>query len=105
MSSKRRPTLRLVWLESFIVAAEHLSVTKAAKALGGKQSTISRDLIDLEGWLGRALFTGDIPKVLTPYGESFLPTAMEVVRVLQEARAKPDIAVKQKPVSAADIKL
>lgn len=105
LSKKRRSTLRLVWLESFIAAAEHLSVTKAAEALNTAQSTVSRDLADLDAWLGRALSTNDTPFVLSSSGKSFLPTAKTVVAMLDDARAKPGNAIKHTLVSAADIKL
>lgn len=86
MSKKRIETLKLFWIEAFLAVHEHGSFEKAGTALACDQSTITRSVTNLEGWLRSPLFNDDIPRALTQYGFNFIPTAKEVVRLLITAR-------------------
>lgn len=52
MSSLRIESLRLVWLEAFLMVTEKENVSAAARAMGVDQSTISRYMKALEEWAG-----------------------------------------------------
>ena len=103
MSAQRVDSLRLVWLQAFIKVAECLSHSVAAEELSWDQSTVSRYIKRLEEWLGKELFTGFVPPVLTKHGKVFLPVAMEVLKLLNNSRTKA-AANRKRPVTPARAK-
>ncbi len=104
MSKSRIGGLRLIWLEAFLLVAEHENYTEAAKAMGCDQSTVSRYVYNLEAWLHRVLTTHTLPFALTEHGRQFVSTAKEVRRLLNMSRADVTmIAPSAPPISASDI--
>lgn len=55
MSSLRVETLRLSWLEAFIAVVDNENISEAARELGVNQSTVTRYMQELQGWLGKDL--------------------------------------------------
>lgn len=80
--------LRVVWLETFVNVAEGAKRTNTAEDLGLNQGTVTKHIQQLEQWLGgKMLFHANVSTKLLPDGETFLPIAKEVLRLLDEARA------------------
>lgn len=76
-------------LTSFVVAAEHGSLSKAARHTGVRISTISRQISELESELGEPLLVRTGRGVrLTPAGEVFLERARFILRELEAAIAE-----------------
>lgn len=75
--------LPLVALRTFSVVAESGSITSAAETLGVTHSAVSKQVKNLERWLGQPLFTLDGKRlVLTPFGDILsqkLNTAFEEI--------------------------
>lgn len=106
MSNKRISSLRFFALEAFLAAAEAGDQRQAAAQLGVDRSSISRNITDLETWLGKLLFTDDLPRELTADGLAFLPVAQEIVRLLYDAQAPRNLPPEQpKKLSAKDLKI
>lgn len=79
-------------IRSFLAVTQTLNFTNAAKQNGVPQSTISRQISDLEGQLNVKLFYRTKRDVqLTEEGRTFLPYAVEML----EAAKKGAYAVKQ----------
>lgn len=73
--------IELRQLRYLVLAAQSGSFSRAAKRLGIKQSTLSRQLLALEKRLGIEVFERlSRGAVLTPAGQSYLRTAERVVR-------------------------
>lgn len=69
----------------FLILAEQLSFSKAAKKLGITQSALSRHIKQLEEDLNYPLFFRTTQKIeLTPYGAAFLPHAAAIVKHREE---------------------
>ncbi|WOF24027.1 LysR family transcriptional regulator [Microbacterium betulae] len=70
----RRPEITLTQLHYFVAAAEHLSMTEAARDFFVAQSAVSAAIAQLEQLLGAQLFIRQRAKgiVLTPAGLQFL---------------------------------
>lgn len=84
--------MHLNQLTSFLAVSKILNFTGAARQLGVPQSTISRQINDLESQLGVRLFYRTKRDVqLTDEGRVFLPYAQEIV----DAARKGTYAVKQ----------
>lgn len=84
--------MNLNQIKSFLSVCQTLNFTKAAKQNGVPQSTISRQINDLEQQLGVKLFYRTKRDVhLTEEGRTFLPYAREIL----EAATKGTYAVKQ----------
>lgn len=81
--------LRLIWVEAFIAVADSESQLLAATRLRISQPMVSRHIRDLERWLQKTLFKYKVPAVLNEEGKKFLPTARQVVRLLEESRTFP----------------
>ena len=74
------------YLHTFIQAALSSSFTRAAKDLNYSQSTVTMHIQRLEEELGFSLFEKIGRKnYLTPAGEAFLPTALEITSALRKA--------------------
>ena len=95
--------MRLAWIESLVAVAEHGSFSVAARYLGCHQSVVSRNVEQLQKWLRRQLIASYPPVKLTDDGQSFLPVAMEVIRLLNESRAP--LPPPRPRISAKDIKI
>jgi DNA-binding transcriptional LysR family regulator len=103
--------LSLVWVEAFVEVAKSTKRTAAAAQLGITQGTITKHLHDLERWLGKLLVVdGSVPARLTTHGEEFLPVALQILALLEEAR-RPAALIEttptppRPPVSAKHIKV
>jgi hypothetical protein len=87
-------------LQAFLKVAEGASHTAAGEQLDWSQSTISRYIKRLEEWLGKELFIGFAPPVLTKHGRAFLPVATDVLELLTKSRTQ-EAANRKRPVSPA----
>jgi len=75
----------------FVVVAEHLSFTRAARQLNIDQPWLSRQVMQLEEQLGFSLFDRSSLRVaLTPEGAEFLDRARSVVDAAQSLRQKAE---------------
>lgn len=73
-------------LQAFEAAASHMSFTRAAEDLGVTQSGISRQIKNLEDYLGMPLFERSGPRlVLTESGMSYYRDVSQMLDSLQEA--------------------
>ena len=76
-------------LECFLVMAEELHYTKAANRLHVSQPSLSYSISELEKELSLPLFVRkDNRTFLTRYGESLLPYAAEVMKLVNEMQLK-----------------
>lgn len=66
-------------LEYFLVAAEELNFTKAAKKLFISQQSLSSHISKLENDLGVGLFNRTVPLTLTPAGKSLVKNASKIL--------------------------
>ncbi len=90
--------MHLNQINSFLAISQTLNFTSAARQLGIPQSTISRQINDLESQLGVRLFHRTKRNVeLTNEGRTFLPYAREI----SEAASKGSYAVRQLHEGAA----
>jgi len=72
-------------LRYFIVTAEEMNFTKAAKRLFISQQSLSNHIAKLEDHFGVRLFDRNTPLTLTDAGESLLRSARKILNVKQEA--------------------
>lgn len=72
-------------LKYFIVAAEELNFTKAAKKLFISQQSLSSHISKLENDLGVELFNRTAPLTLTPAGKSFLKNATRLLDMKEQS--------------------
>jgi LysR family transcriptional regulator, glycine cleavage system transcriptional activator len=87
MDARRFPPLNT--LRGFEAAARHLSFTLAARELHVTQGAISRQVRELERFLGRALFRRMTRRIaLTPDGRDFLATVERALFEIEEATSK-----------------
>lgn len=92
MSTNGSLAMHLNQIKSFITVSQVLNFTNAARQNGVPQSTISRQINDLEQQLGVKLFYRTRRDVrLTQEGRAFLPYAQEIL----DAAKKGAFAVKQ----------
>ena len=82
-------------LRSFEVSARHLSFTRAAKELNVQQPAVSRQVAELERWLGQPLFIRRKPRLeLTNQGQilfSAISSGFEQIsQALKSIRRLPD---------------
>lgn len=80
---------RLQWLDTFVRLARTRNQPDVAREIGSSQATVSRQVAELERWLGRLLVSGASPVRLTDDGERFAPIAAEVLERLRGAQADP----------------
>lgn len=85
-------TLRVAWLEAFVLSVHYGKQTAAAAAMGVSQGTISKHIENLETWYGRdarrfLLLPNMWPPTLTDDGKAFIPVAERAVAALSELRA------------------
>lgn len=73
------------YFKEFLILAENLSFSKAAKSIGINQSALSRHIKQLEDELGVPLFNRTTQKIeLTSYGVAFIPCADSILQKLTE---------------------
>jgi LysR family glycine cleavage system transcriptional activator len=76
----------LNWLKTFVVAAQLLNFTSAAKDLNMTQSAVSQQIKLLESHLGQALFHRQHKKLtLTNTGMAYLPTVLQALEAIQRS--------------------
>lgn len=76
-------------LECFVQVAGNLSFRRAAEELHLSQPTVSKQVAGLESELGGPLFVRTTRSVmLTALGESFLPDAQEILRLVYSAAGR-----------------
>lgn len=84
-SEPARPRFDPVLLQSFVAVVEARSFTRAARALGLRQSTVSQHVARLEAAAGRRLIVRDTHRVVpTPDGDALVDFARRVLEA--EAR-------------------
>ncbi len=77
-----------LWLRSFVAVAQSGSVTRAAERVHRTQSAVSTHLQQLEASVGARLAERSTRRLaLTEAGERFLPHAMRLLALQDEARA------------------
>jgi DNA-binding transcriptional LysR family regulator len=76
--------LELRHLRVFVTVVEQGSHSRAARALGISQSTVSETLSALERTLGTALFRKTKGSLLTPSGDALLPYARRILGLTSE---------------------
>lgn len=72
-------------LEYFLVAAEELNFTKAAKKLFISQQSLSSHISKLEHDLGAELFNRTVPLILTPAGKSLVKNATQILKLKEQS--------------------
>ena len=73
-------------LKAFEAAARHMSVTRAAAELCVTQGAVSRQILNLENWLGIALFERVKQRlVLTQAGQTYLAQIRPSLLALETA--------------------
>lgn len=78
--------LELRHLRALLAVVEHGGYTRAARALGLAQSTVSESVLALERILGTAVLDrAKRPAVLTPTGKALLPFARRMLALEREA--------------------
>lgn len=83
--------LKTVWLEAFVAIAANGTQEAAAAELGVKQTSVSRYVSALEGWLHKALLNPLVPGQLWPGADDFLVTAIDVLLELKDARGTSSV--------------
>jgi LysR family glycine cleavage system transcriptional activator len=90
MSQRRLPPLNL--LRGFDAAARHLSFTKAADELNVTQGAISRQVKDLEVYLGQALFVRHIRRIeLTDAGRQLSQATSSLLDELEQVTGSLEV--------------
>ncbi|PPC78874.1 LysR family transcriptional regulator [Pokkaliibacter plantistimulans] len=93
--SKRLPPLKT--LHTFLVTAEHLNFTRAAEQLHLTQGAVSRQISNLEDYLGYTLFSRQARGLaMTREGEAILPglqQAFELISTTLQPRANASDAL------------
>lgn len=87
LSSKRKQSLRLIWLEAFVYAVEMKSFKKAGEKLDVDATVIGRYVKSLEEWLSRVLirfYEGNM--IIYEDAEDFLPKAKTIIDMLETSR-------------------
>lgn len=102
-------SLKIEWVEAFVLSIELKKRTAAAAAMGVRQTDMSRYIRNLESWLGGGprllLLEHNMVPTLTPAGKAFLPVAQQVLDLLRDAQVTPAEPAPPAPkVSSHDIK-
>lgn len=81
--------MELDWIEDFLALADLGVFSKAAMRRNVTQPAFTRRIRKLEYAVGAVLFDRSVhPVVLTPAGEDFRPTALEMVRMIAATRSR-----------------
>ncbi|MBI2769849.1 MAG: LysR family transcriptional regulator [Burkholderiales bacterium] len=82
--AKSLPSLHL--LKALLATAQHGSMSRAAEELHLTPGAVSKQVLELEAWLGVTLFERVRKQVLlTPVGERYVQRLLPLVRELEEA--------------------
>lgn len=100
-------SLRVAWLQAFVLTVDNDKRTVAAIELKIGQGTITKHINRLESWYGGGprrllVLPGVWPPRLTEDGEAFLPVAREVLSLLQTAR--PPVSIEAEAGAEAEEK-
>ncbi|SDQ79735.1 regulatory helix-turn-helix protein, lysR family [Brevundimonas sp. 374] len=96
-------SLRVAWLEAFVLSVQYGKQTAAASEMGVTQGTISKHIENLELWYGggqhRVLLLPNMwPPTLTDDGKAFFPVAERAVAGLSELKAsRPSLDAPRSP--------
>src|SRR5690554_3255815 len=86
-------------LRAFEAAARHASFSHAATELGVTHGAVSRQIANLEAYLGTALFRRGSRRIaLTPEGEALLPSVAAAFELLTAGVAKVSSARRARPL-------
>jgi hypothetical protein len=97
VSSLRLDSLRLCWLETFVMVVDQENISAAAEQLGISQPMASRNMQALEKWLGKKLIEpGKIhdpqnPRIsigVTDDGRAFYDVSIGILQMLKDARSE-----------------
>jgi len=80
--------LNFLDLEYFLVTAEELNFTRAAKRLYISQQSLSKQIAHLERHFGGPLFDRNSPMTLTSAGESLVTSARNLLKYKKDAEAQ-----------------
>ena len=87
MSAKRVSTVRLIWLEAFVHAAESGTYKDAGERLGLDPTVVKKYISALENWLDSKLVeTGSKKVILKPNGRTFLNSSKIVIQLLYKSK-------------------
>jgi DNA-binding transcriptional LysR family regulator len=103
MVVRRQKDLRIASIETFVRLARTRNQPDVAAEMGCDQATVSRNITALEKWMRRVLVFAGSPVRLTEDGERFLPEAIKVLALLDEARGVPAPLPKPGKSSGKDI--
>lgn len=89
-------SLRVAWLEAFVLSVRYGKQTAAAAEMGVAQGTISKHIENLERWYGGGprlslLESNMSPPTLTDKGKAFFPFAERALQALDELRKRPAV--------------
>ena len=85
---RKEVSMNLLNLEYFLIAAEELNFTRAAKRLHIAQQSLSNHIAKLEDHFGTPLFDRNPPMSLTPAGACFRRYAQQLKHPLMKWKQK-----------------
>lgn len=88
---------RLQWLDTFVRLARTGNQPAVAREIGSSQATVSRQVAELERWLGRVLTSGATPMKLTDDGKQFALIAADLLERLTDCQVDPGTAAPPLP--------
>lgn len=77
---------RISWFVAVLCVHKHGGFSGAADYLGCSQSAVTRQVAQLDSWLGNKIFSRNIPPRPTDFGSYFLPICEDIVRNLYIAK-------------------
>ncbi|TIM33789.1 MAG: LysR family transcriptional regulator, partial [Mesorhizobium sp.] len=79
-------------LKTFLAVARCRNITRAAEEIHLAQSSVSDQIQTLETELGTVLFTRSMQGLqLTPAGDTLKPYAVDILMLIEQARAAVDV--------------
>ena len=87
VSEKRMKTVRLIWLEAFVLVAKCRSFKEAGEKMDVDPTVIKKYISSLESWLDRKIiYSSDRKVTITTDGLEFLPKAETIIELLHTSR-------------------
>jgi hypothetical protein len=83
LTKLQEDSARLIWVKTFVAAAEHKNLTKAGQFLGYSPKAVSDRIEALATWLRRILFFSGFPLELTSDGDIFLAEAKCISEIIE----------------------